>query len=522
MTTASQLTVLDYSVIAIYLVVLIIVCVRVTRKSPTADELFLAGRTLGPAVIGLSLFASNISSTTLIGLPGAAWEHGISVANYEWMAALVLVFTAIWVAPVFIGRRLTTVPEILERRFDGRMRRYLSGTSLFLSVVLDTAGSLYAGALVLMLFIPGLELGPTCAAMALFAGLYTTAGGLRAVAYTDVLQTVVLLSGSLMLAVMVFARFDFSWSAMTADLPAGHLSLIRPLDDPALPWLGTLIGLPILGFYYWTMNQYVAQRLLGARDTDAAVKGALIAALLKLLPLFLMVLPGAVAATLFTDLERADTIFPRMIAEFAPAGFAGLLIAGLMAAIMSSVDSTLNSASTLFVVDFAKHRHPDMDHRTMARWGRYCTLVLMIAAALWAPMIDHFPGLFAYLQQAFAYVTPPLVAAFALGFTSRRIGAEAAFFGTLAGHGVSAMLFVGWMLDWHQIHFTIVAGGVFFITLVLIGLFQLVGGQERWAAPTTTQLDACAQRHADPVAPALRGGAAIATALTVLLVLMFW
>lgn len=515
----SSLATLDYIIIGVYLLIIIAVCVKVTRKSPDSDELFLAGRSLGPWVIGLSLFASNISSTTLIGLPGAAWESGISVANYEWMAGLVLLLTALFVAPVFIGQRLTTVPEIMEHRFDGRMRQYLSGTSLFLSIVLDTAGSLYAGALVLMLFFPELSLGPTCAAMALFAGLYTAAGGLRAVAYTDVLQTVVLLLGSLILSIIVFSQFDFRWDNVTSQMDPEHMSLIRPMDDPALPWLGTLIGLPILGFYYWTMNQYVAQRVLGARSANAAGGGALIAAGLKLLPLFLMVMPGAMAAALFTDLERADTVFPRLIAEFAPPGLAGLMLAGLMAAIMSSVDSTLNSASTLFIVDFVKPRKPAMTHQQMAVWGRYTTLTLMILAALWAPAIDRFPGLFAYLQQAFAYVTPPLVAAFALGFCSKRISAGAAFRGVVCGHLVSAALFAGAQLGWHEIHFTIVAGLLFAITLGLIVLWQCLPGA---SLPSAAQIDTTAQRNAEPVAPAIKTGALGLVILTTLMVVAFW
>lgn len=510
---------LDYAIVALYLLIVVVLCVRVTRRSPDLDELFLTGRSLGPAVIGLSLFASNISSTTLIGLPGAAWEHGISVANYEWMAALVLLFSAIFVAPLFIGQRLTTVPELLERRFDTRLRNYLSGTSLFLSVVLDTAGSLYAGALVLMLFIPGLELVPTCAALALFAGLYTTAGGLRAVAYTDVLQAVVLLVGSLVLSILVFAQFDFSWSQVTARLEPDHLSLIRPLDDPALPWLGTLIGLPILGFYYWTMNQYVAQRLLGARSVEAAGRGALLAAALKLLPLFLMVLPGAMAAALFSDLERADTVFPRMIAEFAPPGLAGLMLAALLAAIMSSVDSTLNSASTLLMVDFVQPRRPGLSPQQLALWGRYSTLILMCLAALWAPAIDHFPGLFAYLQQAFAYVTPPLVAVFALALCSRRIGSRAAWRGVLAGHLLSAALFGAAQLGWHQLHFSIVAGLLFAFSLLAILACQVLPGADQ---PSAAQLASTAQGQGERLSKGVRIGAMLLTLATAALVLAFW
>jgi SSS family solute:Na+ symporter len=502
---------LDYVVVAAYLLVVVAVCVRVTRRSPDADELFLAGRSLGPAVIGLSLFASNISSTTMIGLPGAAWDTGISVANYEWMAALVLVFTAVFVLPTFIGSRITTIPELLERRFDARLRRYLSGTSLFLSLALDTAGSLYAGALVLMLFVPGLTLGWTCAALALFAGLYTAAGGLRAVAYTDVLQALVLLVGSLVLTVIVFGEFDYDWSAVVARVPAEKLSLIRPMDDPALPWLGTVIGLPVLGFYYWTLNQYVSQRMLGARDLKAAGHGALFAALLKLLPLFLMVLPGVMAVALFTDLERPDTVFPRLIATYAPPGLAGLMIAGLMAAIMSSVDSALNSASTLVIADFVQPRRKELTPRQLARLGRGTTLLFMALAALWAPQIDRFPGLFAYLQQAFAYVTPPLVAVFALGMLWPALGAGAALRALVTGHAVSAAWFVATQLGWLQIHFTIVAGLLLGVTLVAAFFWHRLGDTPPRALAVAPQR----------VPQSVRIGATLLAAATLLLVWLF-
>ncbi len=509
---------IDYVVVAAYLLVVVAVCIKVTRRSPDADELFLAGRSLGAGVVGLSLFASNISSTTLIGLPGAAWASGISVANYEWMAALVLVFTAVFVAPVFIGSRITTIPELLERRFDGRLRRYLSATSLFLGVMLDTAGSLYAGALVLMLFVPGLALAPTCALLALFAGLYTAAGGLRAVAYTDVLQALVLLLGSSVLFVTVFGEFDHSWSAVVAAVPADKLSLIRPLDDEALPWLGTLLGLPILGFYYWTMNQYVAQRLLGARDLGTAGRGAILAALLKLLPLFLMVLPGVMAVALFADLERPDTVFPRLIAAYAPPGLAGLMLAGLLAAIMSSVDSALNSASTLVITDFVQPRRPRLGERDLARLGRYTTLGMMVVAALWAPAIDRFPGLFAYLQQAFAYVTPPLVAVFALGMMSRTLSGEAAFRALLTGHAVSAAWFVATQLGWLAVHFTIVAAILLLLTLLAAALWQVVLGE----APAAGQLRAVSLSAQPPAPRDVRTGAVLVSLLTMALVIAFW
>lgn len=486
---------LDYGILLLYCAVVLFICLRVARRNPGEQELFLAGRSLGAGVVGLSLFASNISSTTLIGLPGAAWETGIAVANYEWMAALVLVFTALFIVPIFIRSGITTVPELLERRFDGRLRKYLSGVTVFLSIALDTAGSLYAGALVLMLFFPGLSLTPTVVLIAVFAGLYTAAGGLRAVAYTDVLQAVILLLGSLILFMLVFAEFDYAWSNVTAALEPERLSLIRPLDDPALPWLGTLIGLPVLGFYYWTMNQYVSQRLLGARDVRAAGQGALIAAALKLLPLFLMVLPGAMAAVLLTDLERADQVFPMLIAEYAPVGLAGLLIAGLLGAIMSSVDSALNSASTLITVDFLKPKRPDLDSRQIARLGRWITITLMLLAAAWAPMIEHFPGLFAYLQQGFAYVTPPLVAVFLLGVFGRWLGASAALATLISGHTLSAGWFLATEAGLVNVHFTIVAGLLFMASLLLAVLWQ----QALHGRPLAKQLQAVDRRAAGTV-----------------------
>lgn len=508
---------LDYLVLAVYVLIVVAVCLRVARRRPDADELFLAGRSLGAGLVGLSLFASNISSTTLIGLPGAAFSHGIAVANYEWMAALVLVFTAVYVTPLLIGQRLTTLPELLERRFDARLRRYLSAVSVFLSIVLDTAGSLFAGAIVLQVFFPSVPLGLSIAGLALFAGIYTAAGGLRAVVYTDALQSIVLLLGSAVLAVLVFAEFDFSWSRVTAAVPADHLSLLRPLDDPQLPWLGTLLGLPILGFYYWTMNQYVSQRILGARDLEAAGRGALLAALLKLLPLFLMVLPGAMAIALLPDLERGDQVYARLLLEYAPVGVAGLVLAGLLAAIMSSVDSALNSASTLITVDFIQPRRPALSGVAMARLGRSLTLGLMLLAALWAPMIDHFPGLFAYLQQTFAYVTPPLVAIFLLGLWWPQLSATAAWRALILGHAVSVGWFVASQLGWATLHFTLVAAALLALTAGAAVLFQALGGEA-----SSARQRAAVDRGALP-APSrwLRHGALGIALLTAALVWLF-
>lgn len=511
------LVTLDYAVVAIYLVIVIAVAVRVTRRAPSSDELFLAGRSLGWGVIGLSLFASNISSTTLIGLPGAAWEHGISVANYEWMASLVLIVSMVYVVPLFLGNRIATVPELLERRFDARLRKYLSAVSVVLGIFLDAAGSLYAGALVLQLFFPGLPLWMSCAGIALFAGVYTAAGGLRAVAYTDVVQSVVLLSGSIALALIVFGEFDYSWDKVRASVPPEKLSLIRPMDDPALPWLGTLIGLPILGFYYWTMNQYVAQRLLGARDMREAGYGAVLASALKLLPLFFMVLPGAMAFALLPDLDRPDRVFPTLVATYAPAGLAGLILAGLLAAIMSSVDSALNSSSTLLTLDFIQPRRADLDVNALARIGRWLTLALVAVAATWAPYIGDFPGLFAYLQQGFTYAASPLVATFLVGLCSRRVSATPALLGTATGHVVSVVWFIATQLGYLELHFTLVAGVLLVATVIAIGFFHLFTRD----LPGPTQLGAVHRSRMPTVPVGVAWWAVVVTLATLMVVIGF-
>lgn len=235
MDAATALHTLDWAAIGAYLLATVLIAAAATRRRATASELFLAGRSLGPLAVGFSLFASNISSDTLIGLPGAAYATGISAANYEWMASAVLVFSLVWVYPVLMRSRVATMPELFERRFDARMRKYLAGITLFLSIVLDTAGTLYAGALVLRTFFPQLGLGQAALGLALFTAAYTAAGGLRAVAYTDVMQALVLLIGSALLAWTVFGQYGHSWAAVRAAVPQSHLSLIRPMGDPGVP-----------------------------------------------------------------------------------------------------------------------------------------------------------------------------------------------------------------------------------------------------------------------------------------------
>ncbi len=356
-----SLSTVDLVIVVLYFLVVFAIGFRMARRTHSAEDLFLAGRRLGWLPIGLSLFASNISSTTMIGLTGAAYTWGIAVANYEWMAAPILVVFALFLVPLYLNARIGTVPEFLEYRYDRHVRRYFSLLTIVANIVVDTAGTLFAGAIVLTVFMPGLDLFTAALLLAVIAGLYTAAGGLAAVVYTDVLQAVILLAGSSVVAVLAFAQLDFSWAQLVAQTPPSHLSLMLPLADENLPWLGTLVGVPILGFYFWCTNQFIVQRVLGARSIAHARRGALFAGLLKLPVLFLMVLPGVMASVFMPGLEQGDQVFPALISTLLPPGLAGLVLAALVAALMSSIDSTLNSAAALVTLDFVKPMWPQLD-----------------------------------------------------------------------------------------------------------------------------------------------------------------
>ena len=477
--------------------------------------------------MGLSLFASNISSSTLVGLTGDAYRTGLAPSAYEWMAGLLLLFGAFTFFPFFLRSGISTIPEFLERRFNSALRKYFSAITIFLSVIVDTAAGLYAGSLVAQVFIPDLNLSVFIVALALIGGIYTAAGGLAAVVYTDVMQAVILIAGTTALAIITFAQFDFSWAAATQALPENHLSIVQPMSDDVLPWPGLILGVPVLGFYYWILNQYIVQRVLGARDITHARRGAILAGLLKLTPLFIMMLPGAFAVTLLPDIASPDKVFPTLVQEYLPVGLTGLVLAGLLSAILSSVDSALNSASTLLVLDFLEPaRGRKLTPREGRRFGTLATLGFMVVAATWAPMIQNFPGLFSYIQSMFAYIVSPVVAIFLCGSFWPRGNGRGALAALITGHAIAAATFVLIRLDIFALHFLYVASLLFLLTGALFFAYSLALGP----APTHAQVDDLTFSHRD-LTPALahppwyadfRYQAAAVAALTALTLIVFW
>ena len=464
---------IDIWIIVLYFVFMVGIGLYFAGKNENAEDYFLAGRRMIWPLVGFSLFASQISSTTLVGLSGDAYSTGISVYNYEWMSAVLMAFFAVFLLPLYLKSQVYTMPEYLEKRYDGRARTYFALLTLFLNIVLDTAGSLYAGALIMKLIRPDIPIWQTIAVLAVVAGVYTIIGGLSAVMITDVIQAVLLIIGSTIIAATAFSEAG-GWANIVASVDPERLSLIRPIDDPGMPWLGLVLGVPLLGFYFWCTNQFMVQRVLGAKNIEHGRWGAILAGFLKIPVLFLMVLPGTAAILLYPELERPDLVFPTLMFDLLPVGILGLVLAGFLAALMSQIDSTLNSASTLVTMDFIRRRHPEFSSEKLLKVGRYVTFVFMLFAVLWAPQIENFSSLFKYLQSVLAYGVPPVVCLFLFGTFWSRANSKGAFATIVVGIAVAVVLFVAnEVIGITSIHFLLIAPIVFVfccITMVAVSL----------------------------------------------------
>jgi len=468
-----ELHVIDIAILVAYFLFVMGLGIYLGRKYKNAEDYFLAGRNMIWPFIGLSLFASNISSTTLIGLAGEAYSTGISVFNYEWMAVIVLIFFAIFILPFVLRSGVYTMPEYLERRFDGRARTYFASLTIFLNIFVDTAGSLFAGALVIQMIFPDIAIWQTIAVLAVVAGVYTITGGLAAVIYTDAIQAILLIGGSIIISVIAFDKIG-DWDTVVSQISPDKLSLIRPLDDPGVPWLGLLVGVPLLGFYFWCTNQFMVQRVLSAKDINHGRWGSLFAGALKLPVLFIMVLPGTFAIILYPDLERPDLVYPTLLFDLMPVGLLGLVLAGFVAALMSQIDSTLNSASTLVTMDFVRKLRPDLSSHRLLVIGRYVTFSLVILAVMWAPQIENFSSLFKYLQKVLAYAIPPVVALFLIGSFWKRAHADAAFTTIIVGNLLSAILFFAIeIFELMPLHFLYVPPILFVVSSLLLILLSI-------------------------------------------------
>lgn len=482
----SPLRLLDWAVVVTYAGGLIALGLLTPRRRLGPVDYFLASRSTQWPVIGLAMLASNISSTALVGLAGGAYAIGIAVYDYEWTAIVILIFFCLFLLPFVIRSRTFTMPEFLERRYDPRARLLFALLTLFLNVFVDSAAVLYSGSLVCQILFPSAPLWLIVSLLAGGAALYTTLGGLRAVIYTEAVQGVVLLAGALTISFAAFRRAG-GWHVVMTTVSPGAISLIRPIGDAGVPWPGLLLGIPLLGFYYWCTNQTIVQRLLSAKNIDHARWGALFAGLLKLPVLYLIVLPGTCALLLFPRLPRADMVYPKLILSLLPTGLVGLVVAGFIAATMVSIASMFNSASTLITMDLVRRFKPDLSGADTVRVGRLATVLLLAVAVAWAPQLQNFPSLWQYLQAVLAYAVPPVVAVFGMGMFWRPANADAAAATLVAGSVCGlGMFLINAVLRWTHFHFL-------------------------YVAPILTAIDVCILVSVSLLRPAPATGASLAT-----------
>ncbi len=427
---------LDWVVIAIYfLVIAALAAWVITRKQNNTEDYFLAGRNIGWFIVGASIFASNIGSEHIVGLAGAGAGGKIPMLIYELHAWLVI--TLGWVfLPFYIRSGVFTMPEFLERRFSPATRWFLSVFSLIAYVLTKISVTVYAGGIVIASILQ-IDFWFGALATVILTGVYTVLGGMRAVVYTEALQTVVLVIGA---GTLTFIGLNAvgGLDGLRASLDPGYLNMWRPATDAEFPWPSLVITSTIVGTWYWCTDQYIVQRVLAAKNIKEGRRGTIFGGLLKLLPVFLFLIPGVIALALKNKGElhwdSPDQAFAALLMNKMPAGLRGLVAAGLMAALMSSLASVFNSCSTLFTVDIYKKLRPHESEEKLLRIGRIATVFVVILGILWIPIMQNISGvLYEYLQSVQSYIAPPITAVFLLGIFLKRINSQGALTTLIAG-----------------------------------------------------------------------------------------
>jgi len=431
---------LDLAVIAAYFLLLLGISYWAARvEKNVSSDYFLASRDVGWLAVGASLFASNIGSEHLVGLAGTGAASGLAVGHFEWLACLILLLLGWLFVPFYLRSGVYTMPEFLERRFNPASRAYLTWVSIIGYVLTKISVTLFAGGVVLRA-VTGWSVWTSAVILIVVTGLYTVSGGLRAVIYTEVLQAFVLIIGSATLALLGLQAVG-GWGALRAQLPADFFSMWKPMHDPNFPWTGIVFGAPILGVWYWCTDQHIVQRVLAARNVSAAQRGSICAGFLKILPVFIFVLPGMIAGALYSDIRGggADAAYPALVTRLLPAGFKGLVLAGMLAALMSSLASAFNSCSTLLTWDVYRKVRPDASEQRLVAVGRATTVVLVVLGLAWIPFMKYIsPQVYIYLQSVQAYIAPPIAACFLLGILSPRMNGAGAMASLATGSVLGA------------------------------------------------------------------------------------
>jgi len=503
--THKALANLDLAIIGIYFLIVFGIGFYFSRKGKTSEQYFLAGRDIGWFFVGASLFVSNISTEHFIGLSGTGASSGLAVGHFEWLACLILLILGWVFVPFYLRSNVFTMPQFLERRFSRQCAVYLAGISIIAYIFTKISVQLYAASVVLER-VAGWSLWKTAVILVIATGIYTVAGGLAAVIYTDTVQTLILITGACALTIIGLSRVG-GFSHLQTMVPPDYFHMIKPATDSAFPWTGIFFGAPILGIWYWCTDQVIVQRVLSARDEGHAKAGTIFAGFLKILPVFMLVLPGIIAYALFKDqiADKPDYAYPTLVLNLLPTGLVGLVMAALLAAVMGAMSSVFNSASTLVTLDFYKKINPQASEAQLVTFGRIATGGMVLLGLLWVPFIHLLSAqLYIYLQSVQAYISPPIAACFVFGILWPRLNGQGAISSLLVGFVLGAARFVfevldkgshyssgaiRWIVDMNFLHYAIFMFVVCSIVLIAVSMMYPAPDRKKLAGLTFATVD---------------------------------
>jgi len=509
--THRTLAPVDLVIIGIYFAIIFGIGFYFSRKERTSEDYFLASRNIGWFAIGASLFVSNISTEHFIGLAGSGASSGLPVGAFEWLACLILLLLGWVFVPFYLRSNVFTMPEFLERRFNRSCATYLASISVIAYIFTKISVHLYAAAIVLERVVGW---SPMTAAIILVVatGIYTIAGGLAAVIYTDLVQTLILLAGAIVLTFIGLEKVG-GFAGLRAVVPDSYFHMVKSIRDPDFPWTGIFFGAPILGIWYWCTDQVIVQRVLSAKDEGHAKAGTIFAGFLKILPVFILVVPGIIAFALYPNLfhvvngvvTNGDIAYPTLIVNLLPTGLVGLMIAALLAALMGAMSSVFNSASTMVTLDFYKKYVPGANERQLVFFGRVATGAMVVLGLLWVPFIHLLSAqLYIYLQSVQAYISPPIAACFIFGILWPRLNGPGAISSLLVGFVLGAARFIfevldksrhyqsgaiRWLVDMNFLHYAIWMFVVCSVVLIGVSFMYPAPERKRLAGLTFSTVD---------------------------------
>ncbi len=433
---ATAISRLDLTIIITYLIGIMVIGIWAGyRKKASSTQFFLAGRSLKWPMIGAALFTANISTIHLVGLAASGFSEGIVVGNFEWMASFCLILLGLIFVPFYLRTKINTLPEFLEKRYSTTCRMIMAFITIWSALLVHIGVSLYAGAKVFDYFF-GIPVVWSITIIAIVTAIYTILGGLRAIVVTDSIQAVLLLGGCVLLTVFAILKLPgagiHSFAELRQAVQPDQLSMAHSLRDAngnfnEYSWLTVMIGYHVLGIWYWCTDQTIVQKTLGAKDMRNGQLGAVFAGVLKILPLFFMVLPGVLAYVLFSDqIAKPNDTLTVMIDNLLPIGLKGLFAAGLLAAVMSTVEAALNSTATVTAEDIVKRIRPETKDRTLVLIGRITACVVIVLAMIWSPYCERFRNIFVVINKVPMMFAPAITTVFVLGVFWKRGTKQAA------------------------------------------------------------------------------------------------